>query len=156
GENIEAMWFMVKELNLDVDTLSNTGFTALHILAAHGCHVDAMRFLVKELGADINTKGRTPPHVFAQLHRSVNEMRRLHGEGPNKDATDFDEWTLLHTVALFHGGNVIALRFLMEKCRTNVDVADRNECTALHLAARVDYNVKAMRFLLDKGADVNA
>ena len=123
-----------------VDVVSNTGFTALIIAAAHG-HIDALKYLLTEAKADVNAMHEThvTPLMYAAASGHVNAMKLL----VDVAKVDINE---LHTnggSALLEastGGQGEAIKFLLAK-GAKPDLIDLDGVTPLHaVTSKGDYN----------------
>lgn len=114
-----------------VDIVSNTGFTALIIAAAHG-HIDALQYLLYDAKADVNAMHEThvTPLMYAAASGHVEAMELLLDVGK----VDVNE---LHTnggSALLEastGGQGEAMQFLLSK-GAKPDLVDDDGVTPLH------------------------
>ncbi|KAL7461387.1 hypothetical protein ACHAXS_003047, partial [Conticribra weissflogii] len=122
-----------------VDWVSDTGFTALIIAAAHG-HLDALRYLLTEANADVTAmhETRVTPLMYAAASGHVEAMRLLIDLG-KVDVND------LHTnggSALLEaatGGAGEAMKFLLDRGATP-DLVDLDGVTPLHaVTSKGDY-----------------
>ena len=123
-----------------VDVVSNTGFTALIIAAAHG-HIDALKYLLTEAKADVNAMHEThvTPLMYAAASGHIEAMKLLLDVGK----VDLNE---LHTnggSALLEastGGQGEAMKFLLER-GAKPDLVDLDGVTPLHaVTSKGDYN----------------
>jgi serine/threonine-protein phosphatase 6 regulatory ankyrin repeat subunit B len=114
-----------------VDIVSNTGFTALIIAAAHG-HTDALKYLLTDANADVNAMHEThvTPLMYASASGHIEAMKLLLDVGK----VDVNE---LHTnggSALLEastGGQGEAMKFLLER-GAKPDLIDLDGVTPLH------------------------
>src|SRR5262249_47760522 len=108
--------------------------------------------LLLELGADPNVRdgsGRTPLVVAiteSRIYGRKNGLGWMEWYVPQRLLPGQEDWA--------HRG-VEPVRALLAK-GADVGAADPEGLTALHHAARSDYNVDIAQILLDHGADINA
>ena len=132
-----------------------------HFAAASG-NTNTLRLLLshrrgekrgsKEKGVidSADTKGKSPLHYAAQFgFASCVELLLQHGASAH--ATDNDGWNAMMLAA--RNNEVEAMHALVEHVRVNF--ASPSNYTALHAAA-YNENIDAVRFLIARGADVNA
>jgi serine/threonine-protein phosphatase 6 regulatory ankyrin repeat subunit B len=123
-----------------VDVVSNTGFTALIIAAAHG-HTEALQYLLTEAKADVNAMHEThvTPLMYAAASGHIDAMKLLLDIGK----VDVNE---LHT----NGGSALleastsgqgeAMKFLLER-GAKPDLVDLDGVTPLHaVTSKGDWN----------------
>ncbi|KAL7550470.1 hypothetical protein ACHAWF_014576 [Thalassiosira exigua] len=122
-----------------VDSVSDTGFTALIIASAHG-HADAIRYLLEGAGADVDAmhETRVTPLMYAAASGHIDAMKILLDVGK----VDVNE---LHTnggSALLEastGGAGEAMKFLLER-GAMPDLIDMDGVTPLHaVTSKGDY-----------------
>ena len=123
-----------------VDVISNTGFTAVIIAAAHG-HIDALKYLLTEASADVNAMHEThvTPLMYAAASGHIEAMELLLDVGK----VDLNE---LHTnggSALLEastGGQGEAIKYLLKR-GAKPDLVDLDGVTPLHaVTSKGDYN----------------
>ena len=87
----------------------------------------------------------------------VETLRRLLEEGVSPDATDFRAFTPLHRLCRRRNatGDYAACFKLLRDAGANLEAADSDRLTPLHLAASFA-NVEIMTLLVEAGANVNA
>ena len=133
----------------DVDQLGPDGERPLHVAAAAGRYI-LVNLLLKE-GADVdapNRDGHSPLYV-ALMARRTRVAQELVAAG-----AQFDPNVLLRELALNDVGDRDAIRLLLAQ-GADINRADANGDTALHLAVSRDYRV-VVKHLINAGADVNA
>jgi ankyrin repeat protein len=133
----------------DVDQLGPDGERPLHVAAAAGRYI-LVELLLKE-GADldaVNRDGHSPLYV-ALMARRTRVAEELVAAG-----AQFEPSALLRELALNDVGDRDAIRLLLAQ-GAEIDQADANGDTALHLAVRRGYRV-VVKYLIKAGADVNA
>lgn len=140
----------------------NFDTTALHLAAANG-HTGATRALL-EAGFPrdkVDSNGRTALHVAGELGQSaVAEILLEHGADPLllvvEPSSDHYGKTPFHLAA--KGGHVKVLGLFMKNIyplNHSIIVMANLKKSALHLAAAGDHD-KAVRWLIENGADINA
>ena len=127
--------------------------TALHAAAEHG-KIEVVRFLVEEGGLDVNQidKWNVTPLAAAEARgfREVSSYLRCHGAKIVEPAQSSP--TLYRLLEAAHQGLLSQVVELVEKYDCDVNGADYDDRTALHLAA-CSGSIEIVKYLLEKRAD---
>ncbi|XP_047477382.1 transient receptor potential cation channel subfamily A member 1-like [Penaeus chinensis] len=118
------------------------GWTPLHHAAANN-QICALHFLINH-GADLNAQdkqGRTPLHIAAE-REALQAVDSLLDCGADSSVTDLQGDTVLHWVVNFNKVTVLQ-RLLTHEHKVNILQGDRRGRTALHIAAKHDYDLCA-------------
>jgi ankyrin len=120
---------------LDPQIRSSKGNSALHLAAKSDC-ADACEILLSA-GVPIDTPGEMKAHAlhFAACSGGFESARSLLRLGASASATDADGKTPLHKAA--EKQNLECVNLLLENAPGILELQDRWEQTALHLAASV-------------------
>ncbi|KAF3833374.1 hypothetical protein F7725_027039 [Dissostichus mawsoni] len=138
------------EMGVDVDERNKEGLTALH-LASDGAHCECVRLLL-EAGCEANAltnKNMTALHYAAQ-HGSDREASLLLEAGTHRDAVD----TTQHSSAPRCVPPPCRVLRLLIGADCDLDLADRRQQTALHIAAEHGWQDLAEMMLIS-GVDLN-
>ena len=131
-----------------------SGFTAIHVAAAHG-HVDVAKILLS-CGADIEaetaSKGRRPLHLAAR-NGHVSMAKLLIREGAQVDSKACHGTQPIHDASW--SDSVEILDALME-AGAAIDCLDRFGHQPLHLAVVTPNHSNIIMHLIRKGADIEA
>ncbi|XP_042871223.1 transient receptor potential cation channel subfamily A member 1-like [Penaeus japonicus] len=122
------------------------GWTSLHHAAANN-QISALQFLINH-GADLNAQdkqGRTPLHVAAEKE-ALQAVDSLLDCGADSSITDHQGDTVLHWVTNLNKVTVLQ-RLLTHEHKVNILQGDRQGRTALHIAAKHDYELCAKYIL---------
>jgi cytohesin len=137
---IDVIWETEK---FDINGVDNDGDTPLHwAIRGKYCDINA-RHLIRK-GADptiANKKGDTPLHLAAYFPSShAKEIETidliLENEQVDINSRGKNGWTALHRA--IRASNVITVCYLLKK-GADLNVADENGATPLHLAAETEY-----------------
>lgn len=146
---------LLKHAGVAVDARDNNGETPLHRV----CCLPAITRALLERGADINAldlSGETPLYKAVKIgaFSNLDFVEELIERGAVVDAPDKDGLTPLHLASA--KGMEKIVRVLVH-ANANVDARDvKDNSTPLHYASLRIRSAKALRVLLEFGADANA
>lgn len=150
--NLAAVnYFLDKLSQSEINMLSKSGDSALHIAAFNG-HSDITRELIKS-GVKVNSKrldGKTALHIAAKKSRELTQILIDADTYASTPKTNKDE-TPLHLAA--EGGQLDIVSTLLE-AKTPLNTQSISGETALHLATKKG-DFDTIRTLLEAGADVD-
>lgn len=132
---------------LNIDSLTNDGQSALHLMSKTWAKDDILKLCIKA-GTNINLqdgKGQSPLHISAK-HQYHRICEFLVESGANKNLRDNDQRSPLHLAVLSDG----AINPLLSS-GVDLDLLDKDGRTALHLAA-LSGNSEALLALYENGA----
>lgn len=142
---------LLKGKNIQIDTVDADGHTALFYMAAKG-NTEAVKILISH-GANVQWKGsqakRTPlERALKNGNEEINSimLAKVSDQIENKNR-------LLIFAA--QGGDVKALRILLEDWKLPVNFCDEKGLSPLHYAAR-SHHVDCVKLLIKHGADIQA
>ena len=145
----ETVRYLVGLGQVDVDQADGNHNTALHV-AVEKNHADVVRVLI-DAGADIEKpyEGGSPL-LFACMGGCLDVVKMLVQSGAKLHVTDHYGRTCLITAA--EGGHTEIVRYLVGLEQVDVDQADGNHNTALHVAVEKNH-ADVVQVLIDAGAD---
>jgi ribosomal protein S7 len=136
--HLEAVTWLVKEGQADVQARDTDGWMAHH-LAASGGHLPVLQFLIREAGVSVDaasTKKRSMALQVAARYGHLETVTWLAKEAQaDVQARDRDGWIAHHHSAI--DGHLPVLQFLIQEARVSVEAAaTQGRQTALHFAAQ--------------------
>jgi ankyrin repeat protein len=136
-----------------VDVRNSDGNTALHLVVKGWGVTNAVKLLL-EANADVNAVnglGETP----LMLCRDVSVAELLVKNGANVDAADLSGRTALMRGCTGYGSDSHLKVKLLLNAKANPDIQDNEGNNVLILAATSDSNQKAVKLLVDHGANLD-
>jgi ankyrin repeat protein len=149
--SLDAMKFLIGK-GADVNAQNEIGSTALIWSATDLAKVK----LLLDHGANINTaskRGRTALFLAAMTDRSADTVRLLLAKGADPKMTDSFKNTVL--IASAAGNDTETIRLIID-AGVDVNAANALGLTPLIVSAGDNGNVRSVKMLLAKGAQVNA
>jgi len=147
--HLHIVKWLVEEANVEVDSFSAMGWTALHYAATYIGHLNVIRWLVEERKVNVNANHRDGVRA---LHRAMEPeiIKYLVQNGADVNAQTDAGWTALHYAALRNDLDI--MQWMIEERNAEVNTRDLDGTTALLLAARENH-FDMVKYLLQKGAD---
>eukprot|EP01100_Stratorugosa_tubuloviscum_P003037 TRINITY_DN1717_c0_g1_i4.p1 TRINITY_DN1717_c0_g1~~TRINITY_DN1717_c0_g1_i4.p1 ORF type:complete len:852 (+),score=250.50 TRINITY_DN1717_c0_g1_i4:161-2716(+) len=161
--------FVLRSSSLNINKISNEGWTPLHTAAKNG-RIHNIYFLLKESAQVEATtiEGTIPLHYFVQhtininlndiveFYRYSQVLSRLAKDGQLvNEVTQKNKETPLHYACLAFGESVVNVHLLLHM-KANPNVQDLRGFTPLHFAIFAKKkNLNIIRLLIENGADVN-
>ncbi|XP_059474675.1 uncharacterized protein LOC132196201 isoform X2 [Neocloeon triangulifer] len=159
GGKIEKMKFIHEKCPNLIESLTNDGENAMHLMAKSNCDEDELKqlhSLCGKLAKQKTNTNKTVLHYAAQSDRFSKEKFQWLVEeiGLQIESEDNDGWTVVH----FTANNYFVFQSLeiLEYIKTNnsrlIKKRTRRNETALHIAA-MEPNYRAIKWLLKNGVD---
>jgi ankyrin repeat protein len=152
--NLELVKDLITRQKIPVNVTNKNGITPLQLAASLG-RTEIGEFLLQN-NADVNMTDRTGRTALLKatenLHIPMLDLLLAYKASVNIQAND--GISALHAAAFIGRTDLIA-KFIQSDPTTNVNLANSNQNTALHVAVAKDH-VDTVKLLLDMNANVNA
>ncbi|XP_050509347.1 uncharacterized protein LOC126886449 [Diabrotica virgifera virgifera] len=145
----------LKEKGANLSISNKDKHTLIHKAARNGAF-KVLRYLVEDCKMDVNVSdvnGNLPVHMISMRDYNIDIFKYLKDKGANLSISNKDKLTLVHKAA--RNGAFEVLRYLVEDCKMDVNVSDVNGNLPVHMIKMVDGNVKILKYLKEKGANLS-
>ncbi|XP_059474734.1 serine/threonine-protein phosphatase 6 regulatory ankyrin repeat subunit C-like isoform X1 [Neocloeon triangulifer] len=138
-ENIKTIKFIHEKCPGLIESLTNDGENAMHLMAKSGCYEDKLKELHSLCGKLVKQKTKTNKTMLHYAAQSNCDSKKkcewlVEEIGMPIKSEDNDGWNVVHFAA--SKGNIEVITFIHEKCPNLIESATNDGENAMHLMAK--------------------
>jgi len=153
ANNIDKVKALIENTPSLVNSKDMDGRTPLH-WAARGVYFEIMEYLIKK-GADVNAKDNNQiyPIESVTVRNHPLSLKLLIDNGAKTDVSDNEGSYIIHIAAQY--GYIEEIKILLEN-GSYLEIKDNYQRTPLIIASREGGDYETVKYLIEKGANINA